>query len=139
MADLRCKFDSQIQDRGWIWTMNLTINISDNLFCSNSSPILELSIKFASHIFHENINKPLDGTYLADFGIDITSKYIIYINWLGSVNSRFIIRLHKGQLMCPQSHCTVESPGAFSMLIEMLSGCVMLLGPNKVPMFWKEK
>ena len=38
----------------------------------NSSPILELSVKFASQICHENINKSLDGAYLADFGIDIT-------------------------------------------------------------------
>ena len=37
----------------------------------NSSPILELSVKFASQICHENINKPLNGTYLANFGIDI--------------------------------------------------------------------
>ena len=29
------------------------------------------SVKFGSHICHENINKPLDGAYLADFGIDI--------------------------------------------------------------------
>ena len=36
----------------------------------NSS--LELSVKSASQICHENINKPLDGAYLADFGIDIT-------------------------------------------------------------------
>ena len=64
-----------------IWDTNLTDNSkigdkfefksSDNLFCSNSSPVLELSVKFASQIFHENINKPLDGAYLADFGIDI--------------------------------------------------------------------
>ena len=47
----------------------------DNLFCSNSSPILELSVKFASQIYHENINKLLDGTYLADFGIDIIVPY----------------------------------------------------------------
>ena len=39
---------------------------------SNSSPISELSVKLASQISHENINKPLDGAYLADFGIDIT-------------------------------------------------------------------
>ena len=39
--------------------------------CSNSSPILELSVKFVSPICHENINKPQDGAYLADFGIDI--------------------------------------------------------------------
>ena len=43
------------------------------IHCSNSSPILELSVKFASQICHENINKPLDGAYLADFGIDITT------------------------------------------------------------------
>ena len=41
------------------------------IHCSNSFPILELSVKFASQICHENINKPLDGAYLADFGIDI--------------------------------------------------------------------
>ena len=38
---------------------------------SNSSPILELSVKFVSQICHENINKPVDGAYIADFGIDI--------------------------------------------------------------------
>ena len=41
------------------------------LLNSNSSPILELSIKFVSQICHKNINKPLDGAYLVDFGIDI--------------------------------------------------------------------
>ena len=41
------------------------------IHCSNSFPILKLSLKYASQISHENINKPLDGTYLADFGIDI--------------------------------------------------------------------
>ena len=44
---------------------------------SNSSPILDLSAKFASQICHENTNKPLDGAYLADFGIDIrNAKYL---------------------------------------------------------------
>ena len=42
---------------------------------SNLSPILDLSFKFVSQICHENINKPLDGTYLADFGIDIRLKW----------------------------------------------------------------
>ena len=51
--------------------MNSTIHTSDNLFCLNLSPILELSVKFASQICHENTNTPLDGAYLADFGIDI--------------------------------------------------------------------
>ena len=36
---------------------------------------MELSVKFTSQICHENINKLLDGTYLADFGIDISFKY----------------------------------------------------------------
>ena len=57
------------------------IHTSDNVFCSNSSHFLELSVKFASQIFHENINKPLDGAYLADFGIDI-SKLLRLINSL---------------------------------------------------------
>ena len=51
--------------------MNLMMYISGNLFCSNSSPILELSVKFVYQICHEDTNKPLDGAYLADFGIDI--------------------------------------------------------------------
>ena len=38
----------------------------------NSSPILELSVKFASQICHENMKTPLDGAYLADFGIDVS-------------------------------------------------------------------
>ena len=38
----------------------------------NSSHIFELLVKFVFQIYHENINKPLDGTYLADFGIDIS-------------------------------------------------------------------
>ena len=42
------------------------------IHCSNSSPILELSVKFASQMCHENINKLVDGAYLTDFGIDIT-------------------------------------------------------------------
>ena len=43
------------------------------IHCWKLSPILELSVKFTSQICHENINKPLDGAYLADFGIDIRS------------------------------------------------------------------
>ena len=54
------------------WNNELTIHASYNLFCSNSSPILELSVKFAYQICHENINKPLDATYLEDFCIDIS-------------------------------------------------------------------
>ena len=41
------------------------------IHCLNSFPILELSVKFVSQIYHENINTPLDGTYSADFGIDV--------------------------------------------------------------------
>ena len=40
----------------------------------NSSPILEMSVKFVSQICHENINKPLDGAYLEDFVTGITPK-----------------------------------------------------------------
>ena len=40
-----------------------------------SSPILELLVKIASQICHENTNTPLDGAYLADFGIDISLLY----------------------------------------------------------------
>ena len=49
------------------------------IHCSNSSPILELSVKFASQVCHENINKPQDGSYLAAFGIDITPTLILYL------------------------------------------------------------
>ena len=40
----------------------------------NLCPILELSVKFISQICHENTNAPLDGAYLADFGIDLSWK-----------------------------------------------------------------
>ena len=43
----------------------------------NTSPILKLSVKFASQICHENISKPLDGTYLTDFGIDINLSAVL--------------------------------------------------------------
>ena len=46
--------------------------------CSNSCPILELSVKFASQTCHENINKPLDGAYLVDFGIDIIGNNLVH-------------------------------------------------------------
>ena len=43
------------------------------IHCSNLCPSLELSVKFASQIVcYENVNKPLDGAYLADFVIDIS-------------------------------------------------------------------
>ena len=57
--------------------MNLNNEFNDTyffyLFCLNSFPISELSVKFASQVCHENNNNPLDGAYLADFGIDITA------------------------------------------------------------------
>ena len=43
------------------------------MYCRINCPnILELSVKFASQICHENTNKPLDGAYLADFSINTT-------------------------------------------------------------------
>ena len=52
----------------------LKVCIANSLF-EFIPPILELSIKFASQICHENINKSLDGAYLAVFGIDIKWTY----------------------------------------------------------------
>ena len=60
------------------------------LFCSNSSHILDLSVKFASQICHENTNTPLDGAYLADFGIDIEVDLVCII---GSALNIRIFRL----------------------------------------------
>ena len=51
---------------------------------SISFPILDLSVKFVSQICHENINKQLDGAYLADFGIDII-EYLVFNNLRTSV------------------------------------------------------
>ena len=45
----------------------------------NSSPTSELSAKFASQICHENTNNPLDGAYLADFGIDISPECLLRV------------------------------------------------------------
>ena len=86
MADLRCKFDWQLHNLLDGIIQKLTIHTSDNLFCSNSSHILELSVKFAPQICHENINKPLDGAYLADFGIDIMVAYAIFEEGKNSFN-----------------------------------------------------
>ena len=47
---------------------------------SNSSPTLQLSVKFESQICHENINKPLDGAYLADFDMDIRRPLILTVS-----------------------------------------------------------
>ena len=41
--------------------------------------ILELSVKFASQICHYNTNTPLDGAYLADFGIDIRAIVVVVV------------------------------------------------------------
>ena len=44
------------------------------MYLNKIDTILELSVKFVSQICHENINKPIDGAYLADFGIDINIR-----------------------------------------------------------------
>ena len=77
-----------------IWDANLTDNskIGDEFeqnkhsevcivnFWTRIHPlsILELSVKCVSQICHENINKPLDGAYLADYGIDITHMWLVF-------------------------------------------------------------
>ena len=48
--------------------MNLNNEFDDTYLWQHR---VELAVKFASKICHENMNKPLDGTYLADFDIDI--------------------------------------------------------------------
>ena len=98
MADLRCKFDWQLQDSGWIGIHFVQIHTSDNLFCSNSFPILELSVKFASQICHENTNTPLDGAYLAAFGIDI-NVMLTQVDTLVHVTYA-LHQLHYGLLYC---------------------------------------
>ena len=73
MADQRWKFDWQLQDRWWIRTNKLS-GVCRYVFEQieyNAFPILELSVKFASQICHENSKKTVDGSYLSDFGIDI--------------------------------------------------------------------
>ena len=74
MADLRCIFDWKFQDRGWIWTKQVVRSMYLNKI--NTIHPLSWSCQSNSHlsfqICHENIKKPLDGSYLADFGIDIT-------------------------------------------------------------------
>ena len=42
------------------------------VYCSHSSSVLELAVKFTSQICHENNQTTLDGAYLSDFGIDIS-------------------------------------------------------------------
>ena len=79
--------------------MNSTIHTnSDKVFCLNSSLILEMSLIFASQICHGNINKPLDGAYLADFGIDINPMF----REDGVIKARFdrFMRLRHSVLPC---------------------------------------
>ena len=45
--------------------MNLNTEFDDTYFWQ----LILFEFKF---VYHENINKPLDSAYLADFGIDIT-------------------------------------------------------------------
>ena len=52
-------------------------------------PYLELSIRFASQIRHENINKPLDGAYLADFGI---YNSLLYMPFQLELNFNFLLK-----------------------------------------------
>ena len=62
----------------------------------NSSPILELSIKFASQICHENTNTPLDGTCLVDFSIDISTMYTANIYYgINMLNMFFKVKFTK--------------------------------------------
>ena len=57
-----------------IWDANLTGNsnskIGDEFEQNKLSEVCTVEF-ISSQICHENINKPLDGAYLADFGIDI--------------------------------------------------------------------
>ena len=61
-----------------------------------------MSVKCLSQICHEDINKPLDGTYLADFGIDLSVPHkkmlfmkglcdtdIMSETWEGSYDGRY--------------------------------------------------
>ena len=43
---------------------------------------MELLVKFASQIYHKNINKPLDGAYLSDFGLDVRPVYYLFTHTL---------------------------------------------------------
>ena len=47
--------------------------VSSNSLPFEFIPFFELSVKFAfaSQIYHENTNTPLDGPYLVGFGVDI--------------------------------------------------------------------
>ena len=67
----------------------------------NSSPILELSVKFASQICHENINKPLAGTDLLDFGIDIKQAMIPFRHVSGHFREQNFVQFWPQPLLYP--------------------------------------
>ena len=95
------------------------------LLKSNPSPILELSVKFVSQICHENINKPLDGAYLADFGIDITLSMERAITLLALLLVTFSL-YQKGygirsQLMVSIKHVVRRMFGVFNIFALQLN------------------
>ena len=57
------------------------------MYLNKMNTIYPLLVKFASQICHENTNTPLDGDYLADFGIDIRISvrltFMLAVLWLG--------------------------------------------------------
>ena len=84
--------------------MNLN-KISCQKYVSSNSlfefiPFFELSVKFAfaSQIYHENTNTPLDGAYLAAFGIDI-NVMLTQVDTLVHVTYA-LHQLHYGLLYC---------------------------------------
>ena len=89
------------------------------LLCSNSSPILELSVKCASQICHENINKPLDGTYLAHFGIDIATTA------MPPLTSRTLVIKEKWTWNGKIRHasCNFETESAKNVITEFAISC----------------
>ena len=72
-ADLRCKFDWQLQDRGWIVSILLKYILLTN-YSVKTHPLSCISDQPWKTATASGV---LDGAYLADFGIDVIAYLIL--------------------------------------------------------------
>ena len=52
----------------------------EKLFIQTSKKVFNLILEVASEICHNYTNKPVDGAYLADFGIDVKQTHYYSMN-----------------------------------------------------------
>ena len=113
-------------------TLEYILLITSN--CSNSSPILELSDKFVFQICHDNINKPLDGIYLANFGIHLSCNKCFHgcLEFSRVANpsiNGFLMHSHKSLSSLHVMKAHYSFPNECSVLFSPVQSCLVLFSP----------